>query len=284
MREDTPSLMAQSVAMIRAAHQILDHPLVLEDRLALSIVGKEAGAQLTAAPEKYETPGSRHIRAFMAARSRYAEDELALALRRGATQYVLLGAGLDTYVYRNHQEHATLRVFEVDHPVTQTWKHARLSGAGIPIPPSVVFVPVDLEQSSLADVLADAGFDHGRIAFFSWLGLTPYLRPSVVTSTLELIASLPRGSGVVFDYAVEGSSLGPVERIAQKVLMRRVARAGEPFQTFFEPGALADMLHAAGFTDVEDLGPAEIDERYFRMRADGLSVSAGLARLVRARV
>lgn len=284
MREDTPSQMAQSVAMVRAAHQLLDHPLVLEDRLAMAILGKEAGEQLAAAPEKFETPGSRHIRAFMTARSRYAEDELAHAIGRGATQYVLLGAGLDTFVYRHADAHSTLRVFEVDHPVTQRWKRERLASAGIPIPSAAVFVSVDLERSALISALDEVGFDRHRITFFSWLGLTPYLRPDIVASTLALIASLPRGSGVVFDYAVEGSSLGPVERIAQKVLMRRVARAGEPFQTFFEPGALAAILAAAGFTDVEDLGPLEIDERYFRDRADGLSVSAGLARLVRARV
>lgn len=285
MREDAPSLMAQSVAMVRAAHQILDAPLVLEDSLALAMLGSIDRATLTATPEKFETPGSRHMRAFMVARARYAEDELAAALTRGTTQYVMLGAGLDTYGYR--QPHGTgnrLRVFEVDHPATQAWKHARLAEAGIAPPPCISYVPVDLEKTALADALSPAGFDPTHMTFVSWLGTTPYLPEDVALATLRFVASLPAGSGIVFDYAVAESRLNPVERTALKVLMRRVARAGEPFRAFFEPAALAATLSELGFTSVADLGPADIDARYFHARADGLCVNAGLARLISARV
>ncbi len=284
MRADAPSLMAQSVALVRAVHQILDAPLVLEDHLALAMVGGEAGAALTAAPERFDTPGSRHMRAFMVARARYAEDELAAALARGASQYVVLGAGLDTYGYRQPPGATTPRVFEVDHPATQAWKHARLAEAGIAPPRSVTYVPVDLEQTPLAEALLGAGFDREQITFVSWLGTTPYLAESVALATLGFIASLPPASGVVFDYAVEQSGLNAVERTAMKVLMRRVARAGEPFRSFFEPKALEARLRAIGFASVTDLGPADIDARYFDARRDGLCVSAGLARLISARI
>jgi methyltransferase (TIGR00027 family) len=268
--------------MVRAAHQLLDDPPVFADRLALAMIGEEARATLRSAPEKFQTPGSRHIRAFMAARSRCAEDELASAIKRGAKQYVVLGAGLDTYVYRNPSP--TPRVFEVDYPATQAWKRERLEAAGISIPSSVVFVPVDFEKMSLSSALECAGFEPQQITFFSWLGVTPYLPSETAMATLTFIASMPSGSGVVFDYAVARASLNPVEQIAQDVLARRVARGGEPFQLFFEPEALAAMLRGVGFQEIEDLGPIEIDARYFRDRADGLRVSAGLAHVLRARI
>jgi len=275
--ESVPSLTAQRVAMRRAAHQLFDNPRVFEDPLAMAILGEEPAAKV-----KSETGGSPHIRAFMAARSRYAEDELITAIARGATQYVVLGAGLDTYAYRN--AHSQLRVFEVDHPSTQAWKRKQLDDAGIPVPSSLTFVPTDFEEQSLRSALEDSGFQAGEISFFSWLGVTPYLTPEAALATLAFIGSLPTGSGVVFDYAVERSSLDPVEQMAMDALASRVARAGEPFRLFLDPRALNRMLKNAGFHEVEDLGPADIDERYFAGRTDGLRVSVGLAHLVNARI
>jgi methyltransferase (TIGR00027 family) len=263
--------------MRRAAHQLFDNPRVFEDPLAVAILGEEPAAKV-----KSETGGSRHIRAFMAARSRYAEDELAAAMARGATQYVVLGAGLDTYAYRN--AHPRLRVFEVDHPATQAWKRKQLDDAGITIPSSLTFVPTDFEEQSLRSALERSSFQTGEMSFFSWLGVTPYLTPEAAMATLAFVGSLPAGSGVVFDYAVERSSLDSVEQMAMDALASRVAKAGETFRLFLDPRALNRMLRAAGFHEIEDLGPVEIDERYFAGRADGLRVSAGLAHLVHARV
>lgn len=276
-RQGTPSVTAQRVAMRRAAHQLLDDPRVFEDPLAIPILGTEPVERL-----RSEAGGSRHVRAFMAARSRYAEDELAAAVARGATQYVVLGAGLDTYAYRN--VHPRLRVFEVDHPATQAWKLKQLDDAGIAVPSSLTFVPTDFEQQSLGSALANSGFDAGEISFFSWLGVTPYLTAEAALATLAFIGSLPPGSGVVFDYAVERSSLDPVEQMALDALASRVARVGEPFRLFLDPRALNRMLGLAGFHQIEDLGPSEIDKRYFASRADGLRVAAGLAHLVNARI
>jgi methyltransferase (TIGR00027 family) len=270
--------------MRRAAHQILDEPRVFEDPLAMSVIGRDAADWLRSTPETPGDRASRHLRAFMAARSRFAEDELSAAIARGAAQYVVLGAGLDTYAYRNRAPASDLRVFEVDHPATQAWKQTRLAEAGIAIPSSLRFVPVDFEKETLASALEDAGFDRTRITFFSWLGVTPYLTAEATMTTLVFIASLPAGSGVVFDYAVERSSLSPLEQMALDALASRVARAGEPFQLFLEPQALGAMLRAAGFHHLEDLGPLEIDARYFGHRTDGLRVGSGLAHLMSARV
>jgi methyltransferase (TIGR00027 family) len=167
------------------------------------------------------------MRAFMVARSRYAEDKLAAAAANGVRQYVVLGAGLDTFAYRNPFRH--VRVFEVDHPATQAWKRERLQTAGIAIPNELSFVAVDFERQKLDEELAAAGFAMSEPAFFSWLGVTPYLSREAFQGTLRFITAMPAGSGVAFDFAVERSALGFMERIALAELSRRVASAGEPF-------------------------------------------------------
>src|SRR5271168_1087136 len=172
MQEGKFSRTARRVAIRRAAHQLLDHPRVLDDPLALRIIGLEAAEELRTNPKEHHA-FARAFRAFMAARSRYAEDELARAVAHGVRQYVVLGAGLDTFAYRN--PHAGLRVFEVDHPATQAWKREQLQAGEIAIPASLTFVPIDFERQTLAAGLDQAGFDTRAAAFFSWLGVTPYL-------------------------------------------------------------------------------------------------------------
>ena len=198
-------------------------------------------------------------------------------------QLVVLGAGLDTFAYRNPFAGSGLRVFEVDHPATQTWKRDLLAEAGIAVPPSLSFVPLDFEERSLAAALEEAGFRVDQPAFFSWLGVVPYLTLEAAQATLAWIGGLPPGSGVVFDYAISPASLGEAQKAAFDALANRVARAGEPFQLFFEPGELGAMLTGLGFHEIEDLDAAEIDRHYFSNRADGLHVG-GLAHLVSARV
>jgi methyltransferase (TIGR00027 family) len=271
------------VALRRAAHQFLDDPKVLDDPIALPIIGAEAEAALRSSG-KLQARVSRYLRAFMVVRSRFAEDQLARAIERGASQYVILGAGLDTFAYRNPHPESALRVFEVDHPNTQAWKQHRLAAAGIPIPPSVSFAPVNFEQQTLSEGLQRAGFRPEKITFFSWLGVTPYLTRAAVMATLGFIVATPRGGGVVFDYAVPRESLNWVTRMGFDVLARRVAAAGEPFQTFFDPHTLASELTSMEFRYLEDLGQKEINARYFRDRTDRLAVGGGLGRLMSAQI
>ncbi len=272
------------VAMRRAAHQIFDDPKVFDDPVALPIIGPEGVAQLKAATGKQHSRIARYLRAFMAVRSRYAEDQLARAIARGASQYVILGAGLDTFAYRNPYAGTALRVFEVDHPATQEWKRARLAETGITIPESVTYAPVNFERQTLAEGLRQAGFDETRATFFSWLGVTMYLTREAVMSTFGFISETPPGGGVAFDYAIPRSSLNFMGRLALDALSRRVAAAGEPFQTFFDPTALAEEMKRMGFRSVEDLDAAKINARYFANRADDLRAGGSLGRLMSAEI
>jgi len=260
--------------MRRAAHQVLDaDPKILADPLAISIVGREN-------LETGDSTVSRSMRAFMVARSRYAEDQLAAAVAKGVRQYVVLGAGLDTFAYRN--PFAQLRVFEVDHPSTQAWKRDQLQAGGIAIPERFAFVAVDFEKQTLNTELVAAGFTISQPAFFSWLGVTPYLSREAFQGTLRFIAAMPTGSGVAFDFAVERSALGFMERMALDELSRRVASAGEPFQLFFDPQTLVEDLRRMGFSGVERLSSSEINTRYFANRSDKLRVRGGLGQLISA--
>lgn len=247
--------------MRRAAHQLYDRPPIFEDSLALKILSDEAAARVRGdAEEENRNPWGRGLRIFLAVRSRFAEDELALAVKQGVGQYVVLGAGLDTFAYRN--PFPGLQVFEVDYPDTQAWKRQRLHHAGIAIPESMRFAPVDFEHDTLEHGLEAAGFRREESAFFSWLGVVPYLTRNAAFATLRFIAGLPRESGVVFDYVIPRELMGETERRAFDFLAERVARAGEPFRLFFEPEKLAAGLRELGFNEVEDQSAAEIRARW----------------------
>ena len=284
MRQAIASRTAERVALHRAAHQIFDEPKVFEDPLALRIVGPEASAALRAGADEAQEPATRSRRAFFAARGRYAEDELAASVRRGVRQCVILGAGLDTFAYRNPFSGSGLRVFEVDHPATQAWKRNRLQRGGIAIPSGLSFVPVDFEEQSLPAELSRGGFDASQPAFFSWLGVTPYLTRTAFDATIGFIAGLPRNSEVVFDFLVERQFLTPLELAALRRLEPRLELAGEPFKLFFEPDKLEQDLRRSGFEPVERLGAAGINHRYFADRADALRILSGHGNLMSARV
>ncbi len=279
MIKDQPSSTAGRVALRRAAHQLWDSPRVFDDATALKIIDPEEAAEL-ARGRPAEPAADRRLRAFLVARSRYAEDQLAEAVARGVKQYVILGAGLDTFAYRHSFD--GLRVFEVDHPATQVWKRMRLKVGEISVPASLTFAPVDFEKETLAHVLGDAGFRPDQPAFFSWLGVTPYLARETVLQTLECIISICSRNGVAFDYMVPRSSLNPSQRPAFDDLANRVAVLGEPFVGFFDSKELVRELGKMGFAHIESLGSREINARYFSQRTDGLRVG-GAGRLVRAR-
>ena len=230
MQENQASRTAQRVAIHRAAHQLLDNPKVFDDPLALAVLGPETAASLEADPRQTETsPISPFLRAFTAARARYAEDQLAVAVKRGVAQYVILGAGLDTFAFRSPYAPGALRVFEVDHPATQAWKRERLSQADITPPPDLTFAPVDFHVQSLAEGLGAAGHDPGIPTFFAWLGVTPYLTPEAVRQTLEHIAAYPQGSGLVFDYALSPELLDDRGRMVFEILSGWSRDNGEPW-------------------------------------------------------
>jgi len=282
MQEGKASRTAERVAERRAAHQVRDRPLVLDDPIALRVIDPDVARALREHPPEKETSlAGPYLRAFFVMRSRFAEDELAIAVSNGVRQYVVLGAGFDTFAYRN--PFPELRVFEVDHPDTQAVKRRRLADAGIEIPASLTFVSIDFTTTALADALKAAGFDDTQPAFFSWLGVVPYLERPAIEATFGFIAGLPKGSGVAFDYAVPPETLSWAGRLIYRRMAKRVAAIGEPWKTFFDSKSLLDDLHRLGFTSANDFDGDALNERYFKGRTDRLKIG-GMGHMALARV
>ncbi|NKY57924.1 class I SAM-dependent methyltransferase [Nocardia flavorosea] len=279
MDNDGPSRTALITAYARAYHQIADRPLIFADPVAARLLGVTA-AELT----ELGTPTTDYLdlavrdrsrRLFFAARARFAEDAVAAAIAAGVRQVVILGAGLDTFAYRNPLPE--LRVFEVDHPATQAWKRERLAAAGIGRPETLTFVPVDFETQALAAGLESGGFKRTDPAVFVWLGVVFYLTPSAAHTTLEYIAGQAQRVEVVFDYLQPADS--DEGRAHQQARAERLAAAGEPVCSYFTPVDIAAQLRAFGFTDLEDHSGPDLITGYL----DGsTSFASELPRAVRA--
>lgn len=262
--EREPSRTAFAAATYRAAHQLLEAGRVFRDPLAVPILGGDAD-HILENPEVHQA--QRGIRFFVTARARLAEDELARGVeRRRVGQVVVLGAGLDTFGYR-HQHGDRVSVFEVDHPATQAWKHRRLREAGISVPNALTYVPVDFERENLSEQLARAGLDPAVRTFFMWLGVVPYLTLQAITSTLSYIASHPGGAEVVFDYGEPRDAVDPALREQYEQRAARVAAAGEPFLSFFNPIELQNLLAGLGFARIVDFDLPAILKQLFGERA-----------------
>ena len=259
MKTGQPSRTALVAAAMRAAHQSLDGGAIFTDPHAHALLGPDADAIIAAVSAD---PATQPMRVFMAARSRFAEDCLSEAVARGVRQAVIMGAGLDTFSLRNPHGAAGLRVFEIDHPATQSWKRERLAQAGFEPPPWLTFAPVDFEHGTLADGLTVAGFRSDQPAFFIWLGVVPYLRREAIFDALRFIASVPDAE-VVFDYTEPLENYEPERRAGAAAVAARAASVGEPWLSYFDPPELAQALKAVGFPSQHDLGLADIAIRYF---------------------
>ena len=277
-----PKPTALIVASYRAAHQLLDAPLVFEDPLACRILGEAREQALRDNLSRFETPLHTAVRTAVVVRSKLAENEWRVSRERGTSQHVILGAGLDTFAYRN-QNLDGCRIFEVDLPATQQWKRDHLRAAAISEPAWLTFVPIDFDSESLADALKRRGFRLDEPAFFSWLGVTMYLEEEAVANTLAFIGSLAPGSGVAFDYLLLPELLSEKERAAREFLLKRTAEYGEPQKTFFDPPALVAKLRALGFGEVRDLDSEELAQNYLSGRTDGLRLGRS-SRIMVARV
>ena len=260
---------AIGVAALRAAHQLIDaEPRVLDDAVILRLIGIETLDTIREDRERYRTPGALALRAHIVMRSRYAEDRLAQAVVRGVTQYVILGAGLDTFAYRQPAWAQALRIVEIDRAPMQREKRERLSLAQVVIPGNVTFGSIDFESERLADALLRYGIAPKQPTFFSWLGVTMYLTENAVTDVLRVVAGFPRGSEIVFTFARKASD-GAIDEGSAR-LAELAAAAGEPWITYFDPNEMPSRLHALGFSAVELLDPEDAAKRYFSARKDNL--------------
>jgi len=250
MLEREPSRTAFAAASLRAAHQVVDQDRFFEDHFAVPILVVDPDV-FRQNPQAHEA--QRGIRFFVVARSCIAEAALALGVTaRHVGQLVVLGAGLDTFAYRNPFGQR-LKVFEVDHPATQAGKRRRLAQAGIVVPDDLVYAPVDFERDNLCEQLAKAGLDPDVRTFFTWLGVVQYLTKAAVGSTLSQIAAHPGGAEVVFDYGEPREMIDPAVRPQYEERAARVAAAGEPFLSYFIPAELHVDLRARGFGQIDDL-------------------------------
>ena len=259
MKSDEPSRMALMVARQRAAHQLLDHGAILDDPYAVRILGEHEDNILQAFNDH---PLRSLGRLFTAARSRIAEDALSKAVERGVRQVVILGAGLDTFALRNPHA-ARISIFEVDHPTTQAWKRQRLVGAELVPPPWLTFVSVDFEQDDLQQKLSSAGFQRTSAAFFTWLGVVPYLTRDAIDDTVGYIVSI-QNSEVVFDYMEPPQAFSEEMRDFVTKRTEQLEKMNERWVSRFEPAGIAAILRSLGFCDIEDIDFQEITSRFGR--------------------
>jgi methyltransferase (TIGR00027 family) len=274
---------ALTAAAARAAHLIVDNdPPIFADTLAATLLGERAEELIN-----YHRLNGTHVvlvgaRTQVTVRSRYTEDRVERAAKRGVEQYVILGAGLDSFAYRT--DLATgLRVFEVDHPATQQWKRHRLSTADIPALGGVTYVPVDFEHHSLADCLVRGGFDPTRPAIVSWLGVTVYLTRAAIGETLVVIGGFAPGTEIVVEYLVPEEMRDADGRTFAELVMPFAAERGEPWRTVLSPDEMSALLKDRGFGPVEHVRQREAVDGALWHRTDSLRPS-DLAFIARATV
>jgi len=271
MSDREASRTALATAYLRAAHQFLDaSPLILEDPVALRLLGADAAKRIEESIERYRTPEGAALRSHVVLRSRFAEDRLAAAVRRGVTQYIVLGAGFDTFALRQPDWAKALRIIEVDHPGTQALKRSKLAEAGLEMPANATFAQVDFEHESLQEGLLRQGVALQQPSFFSWLGVTMYLQEAAISAALRSMAAFAPGSEVVFTFLQPQASAADAARQAHSRLAAHVAGIGEPFLSRFEPPALEALLRGAGFARVEFLSPQEAAALYYKGRPTDL--------------
>lgn len=291
MNENQSSLTAMITAYVRAYHAMHGTPKIFDDFLAYRLFKEEERTffgQNLAESLKFLNPESAELcpdqstalalvmrdQTIGVSRARYTEDNLETAVKQGVQQYVILGAGFDTFAFRRPDMLGQLQVFEVDHPATQASKRQRLAELDWELPEQLHFIPVDFTKESLSAVLKQSTYYRQTLSFFSWLGVTYYLTRDVVLSTLRAIADIaPSGSTIIFDY-MDTDAFIP-ERASKHIqrMQKIVQRTGEPMQTGFDPSTLAVDLENIGLRLRENLSPSDIEDRYFTGRTDGCHAS-----------
>jgi methyltransferase (TIGR00027 family) len=306
MAEIKESRTALGVAWMRALHQVLDSkPLILEDEPIVELLGRYYVERASKQTERFQSPGSRLLRSHVVLRSRFTEDRLEQSVNRGVEQFVILGAGYDTFFARQPAWARSLTIFEIDQPATQEDKLARISAARISVPSNVVFGSVNFEVESVAAGLRRHGVRFDVPTVFSWLGVTMYLTEAAIDATLNTVLEFPRGSEIVLTFATPerrdepaimgfpsrapaadaGTPSGATDSSAPSAtpgvtsttpvppgatLAAMAAAVGEPWLTFYEPDEIERKLRHAGFSAVDLVTPEIANDRYFAGRPDGL--------------
>lgn len=277
--ESGPDNTAVRTALWRALHVQSDPaPHVFEDQIGLALAAPEEGWQQR--PDM--GPFTRPFRASIVARARFVEDLVEAQVARGVAQYVILGAGLDTFAQRRPELSARLRVFEIDEPCTQAWKQQRLRALGLPVPPSLRFVPVDFEHGDgwRGQLTAASDFDPSRPAVVASTGVSMYLTNDAIAATLRDVASLAGGSTLVMSFMLPIALAEPSVRPGIEAAARGASAAGTPWLSFFTPDAMLALAREAGFREVEHVSADALTARYFAGRGDGLRLPSNSEELL----
>jgi len=283
-KEDVaPESTAARVALWRALHAAIDAPPhVLED---------EVGLKLLAPDEDWRSRGdmdpafTRPFRASIVARARFIEDLVAAEAGRGVDQYVILGAGLDSFAQRRRDIARHLTIFEIDRPGPQAWKRQRLMKLGFGVPEGLRFVPVDFEAGQAwRNALASAGFDESRPAVFATTGLSMYLSKETNAALLYDVAGAAAGSTLAMTFLLPLDMVDPALRPAMEMAKKGASAGGTPFVSFFTPPEIVALARKAGFKEAQHVSAADLTERYFAGRPDGLRPPDHAEELLLARV
>jgi methyltransferase (TIGR00027 family) len=266
--EARPSRTAMMAAVVRGRHRLEDSPpWILDDPIALAFVGPSWRDIAAWSDARYSIELGRQMRAGIAIRSRYAEHRLEIGEFR---QYVLLGAGLDSFPWRRPDLLGLLRVFEVDHPASQAWKRERMDELGLATSEHQVFAPIDFEVESLDKGLDAAGFDWDQPTIFSWLGVIPYLTINAVETTLRIISLCQSGSEVVFEYGLAEPFMDDFGREFVAGFSSVATNVGEPLQTGWSPEEAEQVVTRCGLRVADHPSREDLVDRYFGGRTDGL--------------
>ncbi|MFA3841430.1 class I SAM-dependent methyltransferase [Streptomyces aureus] len=271
---EAPDSSAVRTALWRAMHvQVDPPPHVVEDEIGLQLAGPGDDWRDRPDMDPQTTSG---FRAAIVARARFIEDLIAEQADHGVTQYVILGAGLDTFAQRRPELASRLRIFEVDQPRPQAWKRQRLVELGYGIPNWLHLVPVDFEASaSWSGQLAAAGFDPGRPTVIVSTGVTMYLTKDATAATLRQIAELAPGSTLAMTFLLPTELVDAADRPGLRASKEGAQASATPFISFYTPQEMLTLAHGAGFKDVRHVSGALLAERYFADRTDGLRPSSG---------
>jgi methyltransferase (TIGR00027 family) len=257
----------------RAAHQILDRPCIFEDPVIIGLVPEASEQAIRDNADDHSGTTQELLRALFAFRSRFTEERLAQAVARGVRQYVIIGAGLDTFPWRQPPFARDLRIFFVDHPATLAWSTERFRERGLQTPPNVTFVAADLEAQELGARLNERGFERETATFCSVLGVTMYLSRNALEAMLRFAVSLPAQSEIVFTYSPPDDELDSDDLAATVYSVAATEATGEPWLTRLRAPEVFGLLTSLGFGDVFHLTPALAQQRYFSGRADALKAT-----------
>ena len=268
---------AEATAAMRAMHLLYHQPVIFNDPYALQLTSPTLRRVCQnrffrwLLRRKFISESLRPITAQVVSRAKYTEEKLEQAVSKGIFQYVIISAGFDSFCLRRPDFSAGLQVYEIDHPAIQQIKQERLMEILDSSPEGVELLAVDLEKRTIADALSDSSFLKDERAFFSWLGAVPYLSEDAVFNVLRDLASFAaQGSEIVFDYSIPTYMWALEERQALVRILRIIGRRGEPVKSFFDPNAFPDEVSRLGYHIFEHISPAELNEKYFSDRSDGL--------------